>query len=126
MKRLLIITLLFIPCIVFSQSQVKKIGKIQITEEKGLETLFISNNGNLEGYRVQIFSGNANAREKAQNIATTVENTYNVKAYVEYEQPHFKVRVGDFIDKIEAIKLKHKLEKNYPNTYIVRVKEIKF
>ncbi|MBS9767289.1 MAG: SPOR domain-containing protein [Flavobacteriaceae bacterium] len=125
MKRLLIITLLSLPCVVFSQSQVKKIGKIQITEEKGVATLLNANTENLQGYRVQVFSGNANEREKAQNIATTIENEHNVKAYVEYEQPHFKVRVGNFIDKIEAIKLKHKLAKSYPNTYIVRVKEIK-
>lgn len=124
MKKLLFLTTFLVSFCCFGNAQIKKIGKIKLTEEKGIKALLDEQQENLQGYRIQVFTGNTTERAKAESIKKEVEEKYQIATYVEYSNPLFKVRVGDFIDKIEAIQLKHKLEKEYPNTYIVKVDKI--
>ena len=78
----------------------------------------------LIGYRVQIFSGTN--KQPARDARYTFVQSYNsVKSYEIYEQPYFKVRVGDFKTKIEALKFKNELTKHFPNCFIVN-DEIEF
>lgn len=78
----------------------------------------------LEGYRVQIYSGNSKqpAREARQRFSQLYRQ---IKAHESYEQPYFKVKVGDFKTKLEALKLKNDLSKHFPNCFIVK-DEIEF
>ena len=62
----------------------------------------------LKGYRIQIHSGNKRQLANQARLAFT-RNYKKVKAHDAYEQPYFKVRVGDFRTKIEALKFKNKL-----------------
>lgn len=73
----------------------------------------------LIGYRIQIYSGNSKqpAREARQRFSQLYRQT---KAHESYEQPYFKVKVGDFKTKLEALKLKHDLSKHFPNCFIVK------
>lgn len=105
-------------------AQSKQYGKIKLTEESSITALLAGSEENLEGYRIQIFTGGASERQKAQNIKASVENTYGISVYIDYESPLFKVRVGDFPDKLNAIALKHQLKKEYKNAYLVKVKRI--
>lgn len=75
-----------------------------------------------EGYRLEIFfSSESRAREKA----TRVKNEFNlmhptIPAYVSFQTPNFKVRVGDFRNKSEALKTKAAISYKYPNAFIVK------
>lgn len=74
-----------------------------------------------KGYRVQIYFGSgADARENAlrekSNFLTDFPET---KAYILFHSPDFKLRVGDFRTKSEALKLQKKLLKIYPGAFIV-------
>lgn len=72
----------------------------------------------LKGFRVQIFSGNK--KQPARQARLKFTKMYNkTKAYETYEQPNFKVRVGDFKTKIEALKFKKELANHFPNAFIV-------
>jgi hypothetical protein len=65
------------------------------------------NQKGINGFRVQIFfdSGN-NARSKATAIrAEFIARNPDVGAYLSFQEPYFKVRVGDFRTRIEAEKL---------------------
>lgn len=78
----------------------------------------------LEGYRIQIFSGNK--RQPAKEARLRFTRIYRkTKAHEVYEQPYFKVRVGDFKTKLEALKFKNELNKHFPNCFIVK-DEIEF
>lgn len=78
----------------------------------------------LEGYRIQIFSGNK--RQPAKDARLRFTRVYRkTKAHEVYEQPYFKVRVGDFKTKLEALKFKNELNKHFPNCFIVK-DEIEF
>ena len=72
-----------------------------------------------EGYRIQLFSGNKKqpAREaKAKYISLRHDN----KAHEIYQQPYFKVRVGDFRTKLEALKFQKEISSHFPNCFIVK------
>ena len=73
----------------------------------------------LKGFRVQIYSGNK--RQPANQARSTFLRVHpKTKAHLNYEQPYYKVRVGDFRTKIEALKYKHGITDEFPNCFIVR------
>lgn len=72
----------------------------------------------LDGYRIQLFSGAD--RNNANNLRTQFKTEYpNVPVYLIYQQPYFKVRVGDFRDKLEAQQFYYQLQKTYEQLLIV-------
>lgn len=93
---------------------------ISIIEVYGIDKLveLHKNYYALKGYRIQIFSGNK--RQPAKNEKSKFINLYRkVKAYEVYQQPYFKVRVGNFKTKLEALKFQQELLKYFPNCFIV-------
>ncbi|MCW8898848.1 MAG: SPOR domain-containing protein [Flavobacteriales bacterium] len=78
----------------------------------------------LYGYRIQLASESSSA--PARKIrAAFIQKYKEVPAYEIYQQPYFKVRVGDFKTKLEAIKFQKEISSDYPNCYIVK-DEIEF
>jgi hypothetical protein len=70
------------------------------------------------GFRVQIYNGND--RNLAQKIRTEVLQLYRDEpVYLLYEAPYFKVRVGDFRDRIEAQKMLHAMKQSYKGVLLV-------
>ncbi|MBI1289420.1 MAG: hypothetical protein GC178_17775 [Flavobacteriales bacterium] len=76
----------------------------------------------LDGYRVQLFSGSGTtAREEANEIrAEFMSHHPDVPAYLIYQVPNFKVRVGDFRTELEAIHLQRELAYQYPGGFVAR------
>ena len=63
------------------------------------------------GYRVQIFTGKN--RDEASKMKALFINLFpDVDNYLVYEEPNYKVRVGDFLAKIGARELCEKVNKN--------------
>ena len=72
----------------------------------------------LPGFRVQIYSGND--RDKATQIRNQVTQQYpNQVAYLTYEAPYFKIRVGDFRNRLESQKMLNELESQYSGVLLV-------
>lgn len=72
------------------------------------------------GYRVQIFFGK---REDAQEKrATFLRQFSDTGAYISYLAPNFRLRVGDFRNRIEAEKFKQSLGLQFQGAYIVKDK----
>jgi hypothetical protein len=70
------------------------------------------------GYRIQIYFGSD--RVKAQEIRTEFMRTFPEQgAYLIYQQPNFKVRVGDFRTRIEAQGFLKSLYDRYVPSFIV-------
>lgn len=63
------------------------------------------------GYRIQIFTGKD--RDEASKIKAYFINLFpDVDNYIVYEEPNYKVRVGDFLARIGARELCEKINKN--------------
>lgn len=72
----------------------------------------------IQGYRILIYKGASS--EEALNVRKQVyafDSDMNV--YTEYKQPSFRVKVGDFIDRVEANYILNDLKQNFPNSMIV-------
>ncbi len=75
----------------------------------------------IEGFRVEIFfSAELNAKEQALNKKVEFLSQYpDYAVHIKYDAPNFRVRVGDFRTKNEALKLYKEIEKDYPVAFIV-------
>ncbi len=76
-------------------------------------------NRSMQGYRVQIFFGPQ--RAMANEVKTDFLQIYpNVGAYLVYQQPNFKIRVGDFKTRLEAMKFLKELQPLYATAFLVK------
>lgn len=107
-------------------------GSMQIYQDPALHVLMdktnrINKKDGLEGYRIQIFSGSGqDARDHSYKIQTEFlqqfpdfdpDLIYNI-----YQAPFFKLRLGDFRSKNEAVEFFHLVKQKFPNSYIVKSK----
>lgn len=75
--------------------------------------------GKIQGYRIQIHFGSE--RDKAKEIKSKFLTAYpDVPAYDPYEQPNFKIRVGDFRTKLEAYQFLKQISTDFPGAFIVQ------
>lgn len=77
----------------------------------------------VQGYSVRIFSDNSQtARDSSQKIKREFESKYpNQPIEVSYDAPYFKVTVGQFLTKEEAIILWGNLLSEYSTAFVVPV-----
>lgn len=73
----------------------------------------------LKGFRVQIYSG-IKRQPANQARSTFLRDHPKTKAHLNYEQPYYKVRVGDFKTKLEALKYKSGITNKFPFCFIVQ------
>jgi hypothetical protein len=72
----------------------------------------------IPGYRVQIYFG-VN-RPKASEVKLDFAGRFpDVSAYLTYQQPNYKVRVGDFRNRYEALRFLKSIEGLYPTVFVV-------
>lgn len=73
----------------------------------------------MPGYRVQIFFGDN--REEANAIKSDFLRIHpNMGAYMVYQQPNFKIRVGDFKTRMSAMELLSEVQTRFPMAFIVK------
>lgn len=76
----------------------------------------------MPGYRIQIFFESGN---QALNNAEEVKNKFTEKfegtaAYLQFGAPYYRVRVGDFRTRLDAEKFLAKINRAYPNAWIIK------
>lgn len=76
----------------------------------------------LTGYRIRIYFDNSqSARSMSQNTAAKFSQLYpQISVYPTYVNPFFKVTVGDFRTKSEALKLLKELEPIFKSAFLVK------
>lgn len=76
----------------------------------------------LSGYRVRIFFDNKQtARLASEETLKKFESLYHdVVAYRTYANPYFKVTVGDFRTKSEAMALLERIRHEFPSAFVVK------
>lgn len=76
----------------------------------------------IKGYRVRIFFDNSqNARSSAESALSRFKEFFpDVPAYMNYENPYFKVTVGNCISAEEAITLWGRVKNSFDRAFVVR------
>lgn len=103
------------------------LNRLEINQDPRLESILkwhVENNrkrDGMEGYRVEIFFSSAmNAKEQALKRKKEFLSKFPYyDVHVIFSAPDFKVRVGDFRTKSEALKLYKTVQKDYPGAFIV-------
>ncbi len=93
------------------------------TIRSAMDTHFVKNeNKALSGYRVRIFFDNKQtARNESEAIVKKFEKMFpEVAAYRSYVNPYFKVTVGDFRTRSEAMQLLRRIKETFPAAFIVK------
>lgn len=70
-----------------------------------------------KGYRIQIYSGPDRAVAKATKISF-MKRFPSIRSYISYEVPYYKIKVGDFKSRQEAMELYRYLGKTYTSMVV--------
>ncbi len=99
---------------------------VQVTEQGDAATI-VSNNLQVaqkavNGYRIVIFMSNS---QSARRDAVTAQENFSLlfpqeQSYLSYENPYFKVAVGNCTSQEEAIILLGRLRSSFPKAFIMR------
>ena len=74
-----------------------------------------------DGLRIQIASS-SNRQEIYDGKARVYKDLPGERCYVQYEQPYYKLRVGDFADRLQAFEKLQAVLSKYPGAFIVKDK----
>lgn len=96
--------------------KVNEDAKIKELVEKRLELHKLK--PTISGYRVQIYFGSQRAQANEVRSQFSILHP-DIETYLIYQQPYFKVRVGDFRTRLEAYKLYRQIQKEYSSVFIV-------
>ncbi len=119
-----------------SAGKTDPLENLKVKEEQGqlyihLDTLLEENyyklmlqnkqNAGVSGYRIRIYSDNGQgAKENQKRIRARFLSLYpDVSTYYRYEGSYYKIYVGDFRTKQEAMKLLRRINGNFPDAFIV-------
>ena len=100
---------------------------VTVNQSRSMRTAFdnyVSNNASkkMTGYRVRVYFENGqNARNRSEAIARSISGAYpGLGVYRTFESPNFKVTVGDFRTRDDALKVYHALKSSYPTAIILK------
>ncbi|WP_313261386.1 SPOR domain-containing protein [Sphingobacterium sp.] len=71
----------------------------------------------VRGFRVQIFSGSS--RRDAENVQRSFQSqNSDINAYLDYVEPNYRVKVGDFTSRSAATAYMRELRGRYNNVFV--------
>ena len=125
MKKLFFLFIL-IPLLSVAQTDttLSENGSIISINEKGINALvrkyenILKAKKGVAGWRVQLMFKTKKEELKQLKIAF-IKLYPEIPAYLEYEAPYYRIRVGNCRTKLEAIKIKYLISKNFPGAYLV-------
>lgn len=130
MRSVILIISFFVSQLAFGQEYITESapdGEIVVYQDSRIDSLIqqhIAVNQKypgIDGYRIMIFfdSGN-NSKDTAYRVMMEFSELYpDVPAYLSFNPPYYRVRVGNFRTRLEAEKFLYALRRDYPNGWVV-------
>ncbi|MBK9731513.1 MAG: SPOR domain-containing protein [Chitinophagaceae bacterium] len=119
MKSFVVALLIFLPTLMHAQT-----GNIILVEDSGVQKVlklyqtFATEKRAVNGFRVQLAS-NSN-RTMVMDMKSSFSQEYpDVNSYLTYQQPQFKLRVGDFEKRVEANQFMEEIKSSFPSAFVV-------
>jgi len=103
-----------------------KRGRVDIIQDPAIQSrvnVHLSQQAKLngiKGYRISIYFGSGQDSKKTAAVtqANFVTKYSEVKCYIKFEYPYFKVYVGDFRTRSEALRFLNEIAYDYPDAFI--------
>jgi hypothetical protein len=126
-KFFLLVVCLGIGYLLSGQDQ---LGDIKIIQDSRVDTLvqlhkkLNERNPLIDGWRINIFfeTGNNSKKLAMEAKARFVQSYTNVPSYLVFQEPYYKVLVGDYRTKMEAEKFLKQIMSEYSNAFLVEDK----
>ncbi len=76
----------------------------------------------VEGYRIQIFKDSGNdALDEAHLVMDKFHEDFpEIAAYLSFQEPYYRVRVGDFKTRLDALGQLEKIKKKFRNVWVIK------
>ena len=119
--KVVVFIIYFFPILIFSQSEN---NTFEIRNEKGIEHLvnkyenILKNTGGINGWRLQL-KFKAKESEIIKIKLKFIKLFPNIPVFLEYQEPYYRIRVGNCRTKLEALKIKYLIKKHFTDTYPV-------
>ena len=119
--KVVVFIIYFFPVLIFSQSENIT---FEIRNEKGIEYLvnkyenILKNTGGINGWRLQL-KFKAKESEIIKIKLKFIKLFPNIPVFLEYQEPYYRIRVGNCRTKLEALKIKYLIKKHFTDTYPV-------
>jgi hypothetical protein len=104
-------------------------GQIKIVQDNSIRTAVEKYQWNqskeqtITGFRIRIFSNSGpNAKNEFENARASFSDMFNIRVYEEFQYPFYKIYVGDFRTRSDAMKMLVLIEKSFPDAFIVQTK----
>ena len=116
------------PIFVFSQSDTtfNTKGEIISINQKGVDKLvskykqILKKTGGVEGWRIQLIF--KDQKEEILPYQIKFTNLYpEIPVQIAFDSPNYKLTVGNFRTRNQALKIKHQISKNFPGAYPVPI-----
>jgi hypothetical protein len=114
--------LLFITIFQFSNTHAQ--GTVTVNAPENFEVLLANYKkqqeikASIPGYRIHIVSNRD--REEVNKLKAKIYSEFpDMKPFVSYHSPNFKLRVGNYFYKIDAFRDLQKISTSFPGTFIV-------
>jgi len=128
MKKLLSIILLLVTISVNIVAQNINENKTVVISDARIDTLVqlhIEHNKKYpvsQGYRIQILMASGNDALDITEEAKTIflEEYPDIPAYLTFDEPDYRVRVGDFRTRLDAEKFLDKINRKYPGAWVIQ------
>jgi hypothetical protein len=130
MKFLLLIGLFLLTFRVSAQITGFETGRLTIIQDDKIDSLIQIRKevnkvySNIYGFRIQIFMESGNeAVQKAEAVIRMFKEQFpEIPAYLTFGQPYYRIRVGDFRNRIEAEGFLHQAMTSYNQAFVVKEK----
>ena len=92
-----------------------------ITHLQNIRYLHNAKSPGMEGFRIRIFFEIGQfARKNSEDVMRAFMEKYpGIPIYQNYQNPYWKISVGDYRTREEAIKLYNQIVKDYPKAFII-------
>ncbi len=127
----IILWLIFIP--VLACAQYEEEGILRVTEESSIRQLLdhrkalnYQRDRKIKAWSVQIYLGR-DKYEATKTVSSAKLRLRNITPSVEwfYEAPYYRIYVGGFYTKLEAMRLLHQILPQYPSAIIFKNTEVR-
>jgi len=123
MKRLFCISLLvMLTTLAFAQSY----GSLNVDQDSRIESLISKQrslykiDSSFSGYRIHVFMEIGNeALQHAEQVKKQFESAYpDIPIYLTYSEPYFRLRAGDFRNRVEAEKCLRRIKPKFKEAFV--------
>lgn len=102
-------------------------GSLQVKQDPRIERLVENHilmnetRDGFSGFRIQIFfDSGTNSKIRAQSVSSEFSGKYpGIPVYLTYTAPNYKVRIGDFRGRLDALFFLKQIQVDYPSAYVI-------